>query len=108
MALTHWEHAEEKVQRAASVLETQSLNPPSDRRPAPLKDAEQVTSLLRLNSYLFESRSSTCDGEGNAGLQYRSCCAKLRDPKGAGVGIATYWGAGGREETRLEKTEMVI
>lgn len=32
----------------------------------------------------------------------------LRDPKGAGVGIATYWGAGGREETRLEKTEMVI
>lgn len=36
-------------------------------------------------------------------MQDRSCCAKLRDLIGAGVGIATYWGAGGREETRLEK-----
>lgn len=67
MALTHWEHAEEKVPRAACMLETQSLKPPSNRRPAPLKDAGQVTSLLRLNSYLFESSSSTCDGDGNAG-----------------------------------------
>lgn len=45
---------------------------------------------------------------GNGGYETRAAVPSSRDPKGAGVGIATYWGAGGREETRLEKTEMVI
>lgn len=38
----------------------------------------------------------------------RSCCARLRDPHGARVDIATYRAVGGREETCLENTRLVL